>query len=435
MTLDLLLAVGILLSTASQLRPSAAPVGPGEVCLVIWIVLMIGRQMVKLGIQFTFTPALSRLVIFWLLFAVALSIGTLTGFAIGDVHDTSLFMHDVLAYLLIAAISVLCVLGPGAGARLHRVAWFLVTVGSATLALQVAQAWGSIGTGSLDPWYWDRLRGWSDNPNQLALLCALLGLLSLHLADVAASAPARIGAFGAAVLPIYVGRLTKSDTFVLVLVAAGPIFIALKLRTWLLSRQPRLTVRSASAWIAILALPLLFISAAPFGYSLAVEARGLVDDLAKDNERGTEKTAQIRLQAWQQAIDRGLGSGMLGLGPGPHLPIPAWILEGRQNSSGEPKYLEHPEANGTPNFEAHNTLLDIFTQGGFMAVLSLVWLVAATFLLTYPTRLDGLTMLLCGLMIFSIFHLTVRHPLFWFAIAMCLVASEGRRASLTRQWS
>src|ERR1700736_1134937 len=30
--------------------------------------------------------------------------------------------------------------------------------------------------------------------------------------------------------------------------------------------------------------------------------------------------AGIRLQAWQQAIDRGIESGLLGLGPGPHLP-------------------------------------------------------------------------------------------------------------------
>jgi hypothetical protein len=340
-----------------------------------------------------------------------------------------------MAYPLLAAISMLSVVGPDAGSRLHRVAWFLVTLGSATLALQVAQAWGLVGMGSIDPWYWDRLRGWSENPNQLAFLCVMLGLLSLHLADVAASAAARFAAIGAAVLPIYVGRLTKSDTFGLVLVAAGPIFIALKLRTWLLSRQPRLTVRSASAWIAILALPLLLVSAAPFGYSLAVEAQGLVKDMAKGDQQDTEKAAQIRLQAWRQAIDRGLESGMLGLGPGPHLPIPASILAGRQDPSGEPKYIEHPEVNGTPNFEAHNTLLDIFTQGGLMAVLSLVWLVAATFLLTYRTRLDGLTTLLCGLMIVSIFHLIARHPIFWFAIAMCLAAAESRKASLTRRWS
>lgn len=50
MTLDLLLAVGILLSSASQLRPSAAPIGPGEICLVIWIALTIGRQIIEPGI-------------------------------------------------------------------------------------------------------------------------------------------------------------------------------------------------------------------------------------------------------------------------------------------------------------------------------------------------------------------------------------------------
>ncbi len=433
MTLDLLLAVGILLSTASQLRPSAAPIGPGEICLVIWITLTIGRQLVQPSLQFT--PALSRLAIFWLLFAVAQSIGTLTGFAIADVHDTPLFMHDVLAYLLVAAITVLCVATPGAGPRFQRIAWLLVTVGSVMLALQAAQAWGLIGTGSLEPWYWDRLRGWSENPNQLALLCAMLGLLSLHLADVAASAPTRFAAIATAVLPIYVGRLTKGDAFSLVLVASGPIFFALKLRTWLLARQPALTVRSAFAWVAILALPLLLLSAVPFSYSLAVEARGLADDLAKGNERDTEKTAQIRLQTWQNAINRGVDSGMLGLGPGPHLPIPALILEGRQDTSNEPKNIDHPVANGTPNFEAHNTLLDIFTQGGLLAVLSLVWLFAATFLLTSRTRLDGLTTLLCGLTIFSLFHLIIRYPIFWFAIAMCLVAAQGRKASLMRQWS
>jgi hypothetical protein len=430
---DLLLALGILLSTASQLRPGGAPIGPGEVCLVIWVALMLGRETARLGPHFT--PALSRLVIFWLLFAVAQSIGTLAGFAIGDVHDSSLFMHDVMAYPLLAAVSILSAVGPDAGSRMHRVAWLVVTLGSATLALQVAQAWGLVDIGSIDPWYWDRMRGWSENPNQLAFLCAVLGLLSLHLADVAASTPARIAAIATAVLPIYVGRLSKSDTFGLVLVAAGPIFIALKLQTWLLVHRPTLTIRSAFAWIAILALPLLLVSAVPFGYSLAVDAEGLAKDMAKGNQQETESTAEVRFQAWRQAIDRGLESGMLGLGPGPHLPIPPLIRAGRQAASAEPKDILHPEVNDTPNFEAHNTLLDIFTQGGLIAVLCLVWLVAAALLLTYRTRLDGLTMLLGGLTIFSIFHLIIRHPIFWFAITICLVAAGSRKAFPARQGS
>ena len=47
MKLDLLLVLGILLSTASQLRPAGAPIGPGEVCLVIWAALMLGREELK----------------------------------------------------------------------------------------------------------------------------------------------------------------------------------------------------------------------------------------------------------------------------------------------------------------------------------------------------------------------------------------------------
>jgi hypothetical protein len=432
MKCDPLLVLGILLSTASQLRPANVPIGPGEVCLLAWMVPTLCHLMMQR--EFRFTPALSRMVIFWLLFGLAQSIGTLTGFVIGDVHDTSLFLHDVFAYPLLAAVSLLSVAGPDARPRLHRVAWLLVTMGSAILALQVAHVWGLISVGSLDPWYWDRVRGWSSNPNQLAFLCAVLWLLSLHLADVAVSAPVRIAAIATAILPIYVGRLTKSDTFALVLVASGLIFITLKLRSWLL-HQPRPTFRSTVAWLALLALPLLVASIVPLAHTLSVDAEALARNLAKGTEQDTENTAEVRFAIWKQAFDRGLESGMLGLGPGPHLPIPESILEGRAGSSDDPKDIEHPADNGIPNFEAHNTPLDIFTQGGLLAVLSLYWLVGTAFLLTFRARLYGLTTLVSTLTIFTMFHLFVRPPIFWLAIALCLVAAERRKASPARAWS
>jgi hypothetical protein len=92
MTRDLLLAIGILLTTASQFRSDSAPIGPGELCLVIWIALTLGREALRLEPRFT--PAFSRLVIFWLFFGLAQCIGTLTGYAIADVHDSALFIHD-----------------------------------------------------------------------------------------------------------------------------------------------------------------------------------------------------------------------------------------------------------------------------------------------------------------------------------------------------
>ncbi len=111
---DLLLVVGVLLSTGSQLRPAGVPVGPGEICFIIWIALMLGREVARQGPPLT--AALSRLLIFWLLFATAQSIGTLTGYAIADVHDTSLFMHDAIAYPLLATISLLSVVGSDSAA-------------------------------------------------------------------------------------------------------------------------------------------------------------------------------------------------------------------------------------------------------------------------------------------------------------------------------
>src|SRR5690348_9722580 len=156
---DALLALGVLLSTASQFRPEGAAVGPGEICLVIWLVLTLFREAGRLNPPLT--PAFSRLLVFWLLFGFALSVGTLTGYVIGDIHDPNLFFHDVMAYLLLAAVSCLSVVGTEAGSRLNRVAWLLTGFGSASLAVQLASAWGLFGTALIEPWYWDRFRGWS----------------------------------------------------------------------------------------------------------------------------------------------------------------------------------------------------------------------------------------------------------------------------------
>jgi O-antigen ligase len=423
--LDVLLTLGLLLSAASQLRPDGAPVGPGEICLALWVLLMCFREAGRLGPALT--PPLSKLLIFWLVFAIAQCFGTMTGFAIGDRHDSTLFLHDVMAYPLLAAISCLNV----ASSRLDRVAWLVATLGAAWLALQVAFGWGWVDLGDFDVWEWERFRGLSDNANQLALLCAVICLLSLHLAETARGFGERVAAVTCMVVAIFVGRLTLSDAFLLVLVAAGPIFAALKLRRWLMSRQPKMTLRSAFAWILVLALPLIAAYVVPIGASAATDLEDFVKGMTKGGGgRDTEETARLRVELWDLAIRRGIEAGMLGLGPGPHLEIPPSIVAGRRESQSEPKHVEHPEFGFVPNFEAHNTLLDLFIQGGLIAVLSLGWLLATAFVVTYRAELDALATLLCGLAIFSLFHLIVRHPVFWFAVSLCLVAAADPRKAL-----
>ena len=425
MLLDALLAFGLVVLTASQLRPAGLPIGPGEICLGLWAFLMLCREAYRLGPPLT--PPLAKLLIFWLVFAIAQSVGTLTAAVIGDRHDPHLFMHDILAYPLVAAVSCLSVVEPGAGLRLRRVAWLVVVSGTVILALQVAQIWIDIDMLGITPWYWDRFRGWSANPNQLAMLCAALGLLSLYLAETAAGFGKKVAALACAVLPVYVGRLSKSDTFAIVLVGSILLFAALKVWTWCSSDHGGLTMRAAFAWLVILTVPVTAVAGGILLPSIKAGVEDLARDMAKGNDVDSERTADVRFHSWREALSRGFESGMLGLGPGPHIDIPFSIIEGRLSPSADPTDIEHPAINGTPNFEAHNTLLDLFTQCGLIGVLSVVWLGGISLLGTIRAKLDGLTTMLCGVAIFSIFHLIVRHPIFWFIMSLSLVAADAAR--------
>jgi hypothetical protein len=420
-----LLAFGLVVLTASQLRPAGLPIGPGEICLGLWAFLMLCREVYRLGPPLT--PPLSKLLIFWLVFTIAQSVGTLTASVIGDRHDPHLFMHDILAYPLVAAVSCLSVVEPGAGLRLRRVAWLLVAFGTVILALQVAQIWMDIDVPGITLWYWERFRGWSENPNQLAMLCAALGLLSLYLAETATGSRRKVAALACAVLPVYVGRLSKSDTFAIVLVGSIPLFATLKVWTWCSSNHRMLTMRAAFAWLVILTVPVTAVAGGILLPSIKAGVEDLAKDMAKGDEADSERTAAIRFHSWREALRRGFDSGMLGLGPGPHIDIPFIIIEGRLSPSADPKDIEHPEINGTPNFEAHDTLLDLFTQCGLIGVLSVVWLAGISLLGTLRAKLDGLTTMLCGVAVFSIFHLIVRHPIFWFIMSLSLVAADAAR--------
>ncbi|MCP3382129.1 O-antigen ligase domain-containing protein [Bradyrhizobium sp. CCGUVB4N] len=420
MILDTLFAFGLLLTPASQLRVAGLPVGPGELCLIIWVTLILGREAARANL--VLTPALSRLLLFWSLFTLAQSLGTLTAKLIGDEHDPVWFMHDVMAYPLLAAISCLTVIGPHPEARLRRITWLLCGLGTPVILAQLADAWGFYNLPSVDPMWWDQFRGWSSNPHQLAVLCMVLGFLSIHLAETSTTRGSRIGALACAIIPVYTGRITGSDSFTLIFVLAGPLLLAFKCRTWLFSRARQISFRSAFAWVVVLALPGIVISMAPLAYSIAVEAGDLAKSMARDNPEQTKEKTELRFALWSQAIKRGIQSGMLGLGPGPHLEIPTSIVSARKLDTVHPEFVEHPKPSFVPNFEAHNTMLDLFTQGGLLVVLSFVWLLVTAFRCAYATGEAGLPTLLCGLCIYAIATFLLRHPIFWFVIAVCLVA-------------
>jgi O-Antigen ligase len=403
MILDTLLAVGLILSTAGQLRMAGQWIGPGELCLAVWIIMALGYVRPSQAL----TPALSRLLMFWLILVLAQSVGLVNGLATEDFRDTTSAVHDTLALMLVAALTCLSVVMPDAAHRLRRVTWIAVTFGAVCLAVLVAGAVGRVHLPGLDLWWngWNRLRGWSENPNQFGLLCSVLVILSLHLAETAARPIASLSALICAIPPFVGGVLSQSDSFILVMLVGGTMFVALKLWTWLFSVERELSLRATFACVIFFATPALLAAAAPFAPTILDKAQRVATETMEKNEQ-----AENRFKLWREAIELGIQANMVGLGPGPHLVNKVW---------------KRPPPN---KFEAHFVVLDLFTQGGLLAALSFVWLIATTCLIAHRAQLAALTTLILSLFVFSMFHNFIfRHPVFWFSIALCLAMGDAAR--------
>jgi hypothetical protein len=381
------------------------------------------------------------LLLFWFLFAASLSVGTLVAILTDEAFDLQWFLHDALAYPLIGAVACVTVAGAQAQPHLDRVAWLFAVLGGISLAVLVVGGQALIPL-PVDPWFWERFRGWSQNPNQLSELSGVLALVCIHLFDTSTRASSRVAALLCMAAALYTGILTESDSFRYALVIAVLLFIVLKLRSRL--AIPWLT---SFVLIAMAGALVAFASVAPIPLpSIGIQAaNNIAGVLSKEGGKSASHETALRESLWRQALYRGVfDSWLLGLGPGPHLAIPAEIVEAHSETTGknDPKNTAHPQANGTANFEAHSTILDLFTQGGLLAVGSFVWLLGAALWRAARSARFGLIALLAGICVFMITGNIVRMPIVWFGIALCLVAEpqaglgpeRGRSSSAKSGW-
>jgi hypothetical protein len=400
---DALLALGILLAPATQLRLGDTPLGPGELCLAVWLSVSICRQVTQPGLFWN--AALTRLGIFWLILIIAECIGVVVGFTTELFFDTPSIIHDIIAYGLMIAVGCVMAVELASEPRRRRVTWMIVSVGASSLTLQMAGANGWIGLpidSMVDPWFFDRLRGWSKDPNQLGFCAASLTLLSIHAAETAVKRTAILAAIVCAGIAFSVGLLTKSDSYIVCILAAGSVVVAVKSLAWLRTLESGLTLRAASVCIALLAFPMLVVAAVPFAPAALEHTEAYSTEVYNEDNQG-----DARLDLWREALAKGLDAGMLGLGPGPHLTSKA--------------YKRPPP----DKFEAHNTPLDLFTQGGLLAVLALAYLYGSTLLMTFRAKLPALMALAFAFVVFSMFHFVVRHPIFWFGVVLCLLEAAS----------
>ncbi|MDX8458849.1 polymerase [Mesorhizobium humile] len=410
---DALLACGVAMAYATQLDVPRLPFGYGELFLTLWIVLSLLR--VLAGGRLEATPALAKLAAFWLVLTFALGLGTIVGFMTTVLYVDPL-LHDTVAYALLICVTCLVAAEPDADVRLRRSAWWVIGIANMCFVIQVGVGWGWIHQSGVDPWYWDRFRGWSENPNQLAIYCALFGPLALHLTTTTRSRWGRLLGTSCLVITFYVGRLTKSDTYLYTSIATGLMFVALWTRTWLATgRADKSLFRQVMLLLLIGSLPLAM-SLSPYALAEAGHAANYAKSLTKDKGgEATEETAALRLFLWGEALEKGATAGSLGLGPGPHLERPPIV---------DKQFLPRP-------FEAHSTVIDLYLQGGLVAVLALAWIVSSAALSAWRARADALLVLIASIVIFGSPHLIIRHPIVWFALTMSLVARTNQAVPAT----
>ena len=365
---------------------------------------------------------------FWLAFILAQSLGLIAAMVSQDDINWSLVTHDIVAFAMMASITVITLGACGYERRLRRTLLLAMLFGTLTLTLQLASSNGLIAGPAIDPWYWDRLRGWSENPNQLSLFCAILVPISLLTAETSEGISELVPALACAASSFTAGFLTKGNTFRLSLVIGLLVAITAKGFCTLIRRDGKKSSKLLFCAM-FLSAPLFAISAIPFLSTIRS------DDIAKNISRDQNETldeAALRFELWGRAIQKGLDSYYLGLGPGSHVPVPQEVIA-RQSWDIDPVQ----EALGTTakhgaTMESHNTYLEIFSEGGLVLVTA--YLVLLFLMIRHVARVQifALFILLSVIIVFGTFHVILRHPIVWFGICLCLAFDRPRRDALGR---
>jgi hypothetical protein len=403
MILDILLAFAMVAASATQLHLPGSDFTFGEISLAIWVALNAIRLM--LGQPFVISRAFVSIAIFWSGIALALSIGSFVGY-FSEILYANYLAHDSIAYVLLALFTFFATSMPNAPAHFRQVSWLLILFASVSLAIQITIAYAFPWSIASQAWFWDRFQGWSTNPNQLALYCAAYWPIALHLFVTSVTRRAKLAAFAGMIMPIAAGILTRSDTFLLTSIFAFLLFIPLHILWQANTNRPYRRQNGRLAALTFAGVAAIIISAWPYVDEDFTTAVQLSKSIVREKGSLTSGEASgRRLALIDEAIQKSLLAGSLGLGPGPHL---------ESRPLNEPNYR-------ASRFEAHNTYLDLYTQGGLMAVLLFLGTLTTAAASAWRARMAALFSLVTVLAVFAIPHLIIRHPILWYSICLCIV--------------
>ena len=400
--IDVWFAVGLTLTSATQLRLPGMPVGAGELLLAAWASAALGALL--LGKGTSRDPLLGVLGRFWAVGGVALVAGTLWGSMLLRTATTSEIAHDAGAFAFVMLVTLPFVALPNLRERVRGTFRAFTVCTTAPLLTVMLSGVRSVPLGpfSFGPWYGGvRFTGWAENPNQIALAVLLVPWLGLAVA--AEDAPGwrrnvvRVCALGAAPIAL----ASASDALAVSWLAGAGLYSLLLWRR-LARRGRRSFVALSVAYLLVpLAIAAAAVAAGPALLRLTERAGS-----ATYNEGGQ---GSLRIILWRHGLQAWSVSPFFGLGPGAH--------------SGE--------SGPFLGFEAHNTFIDWGSCAGLVGILAYLAIFAWAF---RGLLARGRMALLCGLVMllaFSAFHYVLRQPVFWFYFIALVVLSSGTGAFQT----
>lgn len=349
-------AISLVLQTNYRLSEE---IGVGEIGLALFVTFAIASCFATPAK----TPTLSEhplpvLTLLYLL-AIVLPVTALNAFY----QTYGIEFRDLLAYLLCALTTFALATQES---RTREIA--LLTLGITLAMVSLQYLFGEVN----DAWYaTTRFTGGAKNPNQLALYIVCLTLFAAIYIDKPLMKSVSIG------ILVFFGLASQSDAFLAYLAMTVGIFL--------------LTLIVPSRYFLLVAPMSLLVLLIVGIWFLNDIADMLGTQWAGADQGGSRLTLYINgIKAWLDSpLTFVLGNGA-GNFSGLHAPFQGW--------------------------EAHNTPIDTLTIGGLLGLVAIYFFPVKCAIDIY--RLDQKVIFACtvGLIVFSFFHLVIRHPIFWIAI-------------------
>lgn len=395
-----LLAVGLVLTTATRLRFSGLPIGPGEILCLIWLLLQVPvfiRERSGLWADTT----IRGFVLFWGAMFFSMAVGLVNGLA-HPAWDSYRSAHDVLAFgfASLLGIAALSRFRKDAAAAKHLLFLVLLIALSLNIGLWLV-AKLQLGTMSAALMYSPtRFQGFANNPNQLALLMVSLPFFGWYFLENSVNKFVKLLSMLAMGVAIFFGLQTGSDALRLsLLFGMGVLAIASAHST--LYRRTGWQWRVAALGVVLGAYVLPYTIETLVGLTQETPV-GLTQN--GDLAQNIAADKGVRFALWTHAIQVWTEAPIFGFGPG------AW--------SGIMAPFE--------GMEAHNSFLDMGMSAGIVGLLIYLGILYWLSLHFFNNRCYALLTALGVMVLYSLFHYVLRHPFFWVVLAtsFCLCAGN-----------